>query len=541
MYDDICTDISTFVTPVCLIGDFNSRTSTLYETFDNKDRIAQHFGLCSIDKSPELIETLHEYGNLQRYNMDKIIDSSGLNLIDMCKIHDLCILNGRFGKDKNIGTYTCYTHNGASCIDYVLMSCSLLTHINDFKVHDFDSLLSDTHCPISLSLSSSAQFNVSQVIENDLANDHGESSGYTDLNFNWDSSSSNIYSNAISSADITNLLEHVNKIESEPSQGSLNELCGELSKFLVEKAKDCNICKERVTSKSNDDVRNKRKQQTWFDFECKSARNEYYKVKNKMKFINPNERQAKIQRASKRFKNIIKDKKKMYFDNLHKRLRVLKSNNPKEYWNFVNKVSNKNDKHNISVEILKEHFKKISTVNNDDVDNVTSIDIGSDSVNEQINIQFSLKEIKCVIKKLKSGKACGIDHVRNEFLKNCSDQVLDIVVRLFNVVLNTGIIPDDWCIGMILPLYKNKGDINDPDNYRGITLLSCIGKLFTAILNERLNSYVDAIGCMGDEQAGFRSDFSTIDHIFTLHALIEYYSKKRKKVVLCIYRLQKGF
>ena len=84
--------------------------------------------------------------------------------------------------------------------------------------------------------------------------------------------------------------------------------------------------------------------------------------------------------------------------------------------------------------------------------------------------------------------------MRNEFLKNCSNQVLNIFVRLFNVVLNTGIIPDDWCIGLILPLYKNKGDINDPDNYRGITLLSCIGKMFTAILNERLNSYVDAIG-----------------------------------------------
>ena len=175
---------------------------------------------------------------------------------------------------------------------------------------------------------------------------------------------------------------------------------------------------------------------------------------------------------------------------------------------------------------MKEHFKKISTLNNNDILN-QNVDIENcNSINEDINIEFSLEEIKCIIKKLKNGKACGVDHVRNEFLKYCSDQVLSIIVKLFNIVLRTGFVPEVWCIGLILPLYKNKGDINNPDNYRGITLLSCIGKLFTAALNERLTSYIDASGSIGDEQAGFRHGFSTIDHIFTLHALIEYHSKK---------------
>ena len=195
----------------------------------------------------------------------------------------------------------------------------------------------------------------------------------------------------------------------------------------------------------------------------------------------------------------------------------------------------------MTVDILKEHFKNISTVN-DINDHVTTFrDVENDSTNEDINVQFTLNEIKFIVKKLKSGKACGIDHVRNEFLKNCSDQLLCIVVKLFNVILNTGIIPDVWCIGMILPLYKDKGDINDPDNYRGITLLSCIGKLFTAVLNERLTSYVDAIGIMGDEQAGFRQEFSTIDHIFTLHAIIEYYFKKKKKLYCAFIDYRKAF
>ena len=63
--------------------------------------------------------------------------------------------------------------------------------------------------------------------------------------------------------------------------------------------------------------------------------------------------------------------------------------------------------------------------------------------------------------------------------------------KLFNIVLTTGIVPDGWTVGVINPIYKNKGDVTDPANYRPITLLSCFGKLFTSILNERLLKFVE--------------------------------------------------
>ena len=60
---------------------------------------------------------------------------------------------------------------------------------------------------------------------------------------------------------------------------------------------------------------------------------------------------------------------------------------------------------------------------------------------------------------------------------------------------------------------RKKGNPSDPNNYRGITLLSCLRKLFTAVLNERLTSYLEDNNMIGDEQAGFRNGHSTLDHI----------------------------
>ena len=71
----------------------------------------------------------------------------------------------------------------------------------------------------------------------------------------------------------------------------------------------------------------------------------------------------------------------------------------------------------------------------------------------------------------------------------------------------------DW----FLSIYKNKCDINNPAYSRGITLLSCIGKLFNTVINSRLTKYLDAIGCIGEEQAGLVEGYCTINPIFSLY------------------------
>ena len=110
-----------------------------------------------------------------------------------------------------------------------------------------------------------------------------------------------------------------------------------------------------------------------------------------------------------------------------------------------------------------------------------------DEQNFELNKPFSPEDITRAIKSLKNNKSCGYDLILNEFLKCAESKMLNIFCKLFNVVFDSGIIPVTWTEGIICPIYKNKGDAGNPDNYRGITILSCFGKLFTAGLNHRLN------------------------------------------------------
>ena len=105
----------------------------------------------------------------------------------------------------------------------------------------------------------------------------------------------------------------------------------------------------------------------------------------------------------------------------------------------------------------------------------------------------------------------------------------ELFVLLFNLVFETGILPEAWLTGIIVPIYKNKGDKLEPKNYRPITLLSCLGKIFTSVLNSRLNTFIEESLLLHQNQAGFRSGYSTNDHIFSLYTLVELLRVKKKK------------
>ena len=94
-------------------------------------------------------------------------------------------------------------------------------------------------------------------------------------------------------------------------------------------------------------------------------------------------------------------------------------------------------------------------------------------LNELTNPQ----ELRKILKKLKLGKSPGLDRISNEMIK-CSFEILkNCFVKLFNLILTVGYIPNIWCKGLITPVHKN-GDPTEPDNFRPICVLSCVCKFF---------------------------------------------------------------
>lgn len=109
----------------------------------------------------------------------------------------------------------------------------------------------------------------------------------------------------------------------------------------------------------------------------------------------------------------------------------------------------------------------------------------------------------------------------------------------FNFILDTGLIPEAWLEGIICPIYKGNGDPLEPSNYRPITILSCFGKLF--VLNMKLNKFLDSYELLIQNQAGFRSGFSTNDHIFAFYAIAELLKSKNEKLFCSFLDFSKAF
>ena len=149
--------------------------------------------------------------------------------------------------------------------------------------------------------------------------------------------------------------------------------------------------------------------------------------------------------------------------------------------------------HNSDIELdsLFDYFKDITSTEHDDVDD-SEEELGVPNFNSDLlYIEVTEDEIMNCVKKLKSGKCLGTDKIINEYIKISCPLLLPIYVNLFNMILDTGNLPESWLIGAIKPLYKNKGDPALPENDRPITILSCMSKLFTAMLHTRPNTFLE--------------------------------------------------
>ena len=491
---------------IMLCGDFNSRTAS-----------EQDFVIFDNDVNLDLLPSDYEVDNtLPRFSQDRIINTNGRKLLEFCKLNGLRIGNGRIGLDYGVGQYTYIGSTGSSLIDYVIVTPSLLDCFTSFQVCE-PNIISD-HCAVEFSLSSRREIDHARPIETGSYESKrkkyvcGDDKG-ADYKLRLD-----IEEAAFSALNI-HLAQAVLPQDIEQS----------IDKFANLMSKICDpLFPKYVGSPGNKSIPEERtKKQPWFDDECLKFRNDFYTALNVFRSEKNLSNQKKLVDARANFKRVIRQKRYNYNREKTNNLISLKYKNAKQYWKLLKQAANLNDKHTISSEQFAEYFKAVNDPNDrfyqadeDIIQFNERYNLGElQVIFDELNLAISTNEIKVAIKQLRNGASAGPDLFLNEFFKNGSDSLICYLQNLFNKIFELGYFPEKWAEGFIIPIFK-KGDKNDVTNYRGITLLSTLGKLFTRILNNKLNNWAEEYYVYVEAQAGFRKNMGTVDNIFILSGLI---------------------
>ena len=161
-----------------------------------------------------------------------------------------------------------------------------------------------------------------------------------------------------------------------------------------------------------------------------------------------------------------------------------------------------------------------------------------ENVKEELDKEIDERETEDAVRRLKLGKAAGCDEIVAEVLKRGGDNIIKAIHRLCERVWEEETLPTDWTRGMIFPIYKD-GDKKDPLNYRGITLLSIVGKVHAQILNDRMIRWSEQHKIIAEEQGGFRPQRGCPDQLFTLVEILR--NRAEKGTFCCFIDVKKAF
>ena len=130
-----------------------------------------------------------------------------------------------------------------------------------------------------------------------------------------------------------------------------------------------------------------------------------------------------------------------------------------------------------------------------------------------------------------------MDGMRVEMLKEGGVTVLECLVTVFDICFMLSLVPMDWVIAYMVPLYKGKGDLHKCSNFRGISLLSVVGKVYGRVLINRIRDKTENV--IAKVQSGFRRGRGCTDQIFIVRQICEKYLGKGKDVYFAFLDVEK--
>lgn len=491
---------------ILMCGDFNGRISNLYPDFKEE---VDDFLWCNKYDLNEVI----------RHSKDNVVNCFGRNLLSMCTALGLYILNGVCDGDRT-GCFTFIKDSGTSVNDYFMVSGDLFDFILSFCNMCVKERIESDHMPLEFCIDISDK-NVCQNVQQHK-NEFME-------RYIWKSNNAEDFSNKMNSHSTR--LKLAEAIDHIPV--NVNEAL-DMFNDIVKQAAECmkeTVCMDRV-----------KRHDKWFDQECRIARQNVRKLLRKFnKTLEPSDRYCYCT-ARREYKNMISMKKLAYNNQLYHQIES-SIGDQKDFWKNVRTVLRKDySKNTITTEEWYDHFKNLLDIHDSsgtDTQEECVAHVHDDSL-EYLDRPISKQDVISAIKKLKNAKAAGPDGFIGEIYKGLENVAVDFLVNLFNNLFDSGVYPEQWTESVIVPLFK-KGDKNNPNNYRGISLSNIASKLYSSIINNRLSEWIELNNITGEYQAGFKRGYSTIDHLFTLMAAVQKQFTHNRKLYVAFIDFEKAF
>ena len=128
------------------------------------------------------------------------------------------------------------------------------------------------------------------------------------------------------------------------------------------------------------------------------------------------------------------------------------------------------------------------------------------------------------MKDLKCSTSCGLDGITARLLKAAGPSIYPVLLHICNISIQMRTFPTSWKIGCITPLHKS-GDTINPDNFRPISVLPCLGKMLERLVHNQVYGYLTSHNLLSPRQSGFRKGYSTgtclIDFLHDIYSNID--------------------
>ena len=252
-------------------------------------------------------------------------------------------MNGSVPKDEERGKFTT---TRSSVVDYFICNADFFKFVRHFDVLDFNCLYSDIHMPLTCHL------NCITCGENELEN--VPQRNLPERIKSWDPTKSNEFCTNISALELLNIEQTLDNKISDPDnihKSDVDLLFNNTANLLLSSAK---TTFGTFLPRTSDTDRNKRTKQ-WFNDDCYKARKFCRKTKRRYKLYGSNIFKQQLQDAERKYKSTLNKAYKDYRAKLQRKIKKLRSSNPKEYWNIVNGKGPK-EHHNINIVDFYKHL-----------------------------------------------------------------------------------------------------------------------------------------------------------------------------------------